>query len=93
MGNDSICRLWYNCEFSHIYERDFWFSVRRALFGIDKEHSIPAKLEVVRKKIIHTCGYRYISIAKTLVFLSKSDKIVEQWSKIAVEEENTFQQL
>lgn len=68
-----------------IFEKDFWCDMRQALFG---EESIPAELEVVGEKIVHNCGCRYVSAAKTLVFLPKVDKTVEEWSNIVEDTKN-----
>lgn len=59
--------------------------MRQKLFGGE---SILPELDVAGKEIVHNCRGLYVSFAKTLVFLSKSDKRVEHWSKLAADKEN-----
>lgn len=59
---------------------------RSAIFGVDA--IISAELELAGNKVIRNCRCRFISYFKTLLFLLKSEKMVEQWSKIAADEEH-----
>lgn len=65
--------------------QDIWFTIRQVFFG---NESISAELEVAGNKIAKNCRCRYVSLCKTLIFLSKSDKTAEEWSKIAADEEH-----
>ncbi|KAH6819487.1 hypothetical protein C2S51_003090 [Perilla frutescens var. frutescens] len=69
----------------HFFEESIWLSTRAVIFGLE---SISPELEEAGKKIIQNCRGLYISAAKALLFLCKTEVSVEQWSKIAADKEN-----
>lgn len=76
------------CEFDvpdQYFEEFVWVRLRAALFGIDP---VSSQLEEAGRKIVRNCRCRLLSAAKTLLFLNKTDKTVEQWCKIAADKEN-----
>ncbi|KAH6819486.1 hypothetical protein C2S51_003089 [Perilla frutescens var. frutescens] len=66
-------------------EQSVWFCLRLLIFGVEP---ISAELEEAGKKIVENCRGLLISVAKTFVFLYKTEKSLEQWSKIAADKEN-----
>lgn len=65
----------------------FWGYVRAWFFGIEP---IPPGFERVGRKIVRNCRGGAISFSKTLLFLIKSDKTLEQWTKIAADKRNSI---
>lgn len=66
-------------------EQCSWVPLRMNLFG---EMPISPELEEVGKKIAENCGGLRISLAKTLLYLSKTEKTMQEWSRIAADKEN-----
>lgn len=72
---------------ARFFEEISWFILGDAMFG-GVVGSIPREVEEAGMKIAENCRGRTISLAKTLLFLSKHEKTPEQWSKIAADKEN-----
>lgn len=69
-------------------EESTWYFLKLAVFGVNV--SISPQLEEAGKKIDRNCGGRRMALAKTLLFLIKTDKSLELWTRLAEDKENSI---
>ncbi|XP_057787902.1 putative late blight resistance protein homolog R1C-3 [Salvia miltiorrhiza] len=76
----------HTCRAHTDYAKTLRFCLHWAVFGRDAH--ISPQLREAEKKIQENCGGRRMLLAKTLLYLLKTDKTPEQWTKLAADKEN-----
>lgn len=67
---------------AHCFREVIWLCLRASMFGTEE---ISQELEEAGKKIAENCQGRLITMSKVFLFLHKTEKSLEQWSKIAAD--------